>query len=70
MQVSTLADQVLGKVHALKGLEERLQEIHGYLDAVVEEKLPINHEIMGHLQDVFNLLPNLNLSAMVREFGS
>lgn len=26
----------------------------------MEEKLPVNHSILGHLQDVFNLLPNLS----------
>jgi 26S proteasome regulatory subunit N8 len=30
---------------------------------VVEGTLPVNHEILGHLQDSFNLLPNLNLEA-------
>lgn len=68
-KVSTLADQVLGKVNSLKGLEERLLEIRSYLDAVLASKLPVNHEIMGHLQDVFNLLPNLNQASMVDAFA-
>jgi 26S proteasome regulatory subunit N8 len=68
-KVSTLADQVLGKVNSLKGLEARLLEIRQYLDAVLEGKLPVNHEIMAHLQDVFNLLPNLNLESMVEAFA-
>lgn len=68
-KVSTLADQVISKVHALKGLEERLKEIKQYLDAVLSERLPINHEIMGQLQDVFNLLPNLNMEQMVTAFA-
>jgi len=46
--------------------QARLLEIRAYLDAVLEGKLPVNHEIMGHLQDVFNLLPNLNLESMVQ----
>eukprot|EP00976_Prorocentrum_cordatum_P114141 1195809-Prorocentrum_minimum.AAC.8 len=68
-KVSTLADQVIGKVHALRGLEERLKEIRTYLDAVLSERLPINHEIMSQLQDVFNLLPNLNMEQMVTSFA-
>lgn len=68
-KVSTLADQVIGKVHALRGLEERLKEIRTYLDAVLSERLPINHEIMSQLQDVFNLLPNLNMEEMVTSFA-
>jgi hypothetical protein len=34
----------------LKGLEARLKEIHAYLELVVEGKLPLNHEILNHLQ--------------------
>jgi hypothetical protein len=57
--ISTLATKVSGKLTALKGLEARLRKIHGYLDLVIDGKLPLNHEILYHLQDVFNLLPNL-----------
>lgn len=43
-------EQVGGKLVALKGLEARLKEIHAYLELVVEGKLPLNHEILYHLQ--------------------
>ncbi|KAL3838395.1 hypothetical protein ACJIZ3_022986 [Penstemon smallii] len=59
--ISTLATEVTGKLAALKGLDARLKEIRSYLDLVIEGKLPLNHEILYHLQDVFNLLPNLNV---------
>lgn len=68
-KISTLADKVISKVDSLKGLEERLKEIRTYLDAVLDGRLPINHEIMGHLQDVFNLLPNLNVTQLVKAFA-
>lgn len=42
--------QVSGKLTALKGLDARLREIRSYLDLVVDEKLPLNHEILYHLQ--------------------
>ena len=42
--------QVTGKLTALKGLDARLQEIRAYLDLVIDEKLPLNHEILYHLQ--------------------
>lgn len=45
--------QVTGKLAALKGLDARLKEIRGYLDLVIEEKLPLNHEILYHLQVQF-----------------
>ncbi|XP_038992552.1 26S proteasome non-ATPase regulatory subunit 7 homolog A-like [Hibiscus syriacus] len=64
--ISTLANEVTGKLTALKGLDARLQEIRAYLDLVIDEKIPLNHEILYHLQDVFNLLPNLNVTHILR----
>ncbi|KAM1020173.1 hypothetical protein ACFX13_042197 [Malus domestica] len=67
--ISTLATEVTGKLTGLKGLEARLKEIRGYLDLVIDGKLPLNHEILYHLQDVFNLLPNLNVYDLVKAFS-
>ncbi|KAL3650240.1 26S proteasome non-ATPase regulatory subunit 7 A [Castilleja foliolosa] len=67
--ISTLATEVTGKLAALKGLDARLKEIRSYLDLVIDGKLPLNHEILYHLQDVFNLLPNLNVSELVKAFA-
>ena len=39
-----------------------------YLKDVIALKLPINHEITQLLQDVFNLLPNLDVDSIVRAF--
>ncbi|KAI3690351.1 hypothetical protein L2E82_48359 [Cichorium intybus] len=58
-----------GKLAALKGLDARLKEIRGYLDLVIDGKLPLNHEILYHLQDVFNLLPNLNVADLIKAFA-
>ncbi|CUM65318.1 uncharacterized protein PRCAT00002953001 [Priceomyces carsonii] len=44
---------------SLLGLHQKLREIASYLDKVYLRKLPINHTILGKLQNVFNLLPNL-----------
>ena len=51
---------------SLKGLNSRLQDIRDYLDKVASGKLPVNHTIIYELQDVFNLLPNLNIEEFVR----
>ncbi|KAM3370745.1 hypothetical protein ACQJBY_018214 [Aegilops geniculata] len=67
--ISTLATEVSSKLAALKGLDARLTEIRGYLDLVIEGKLPLNHEILYHLQDVFNLLPNLNVNELIKAFA-
>ncbi|KAJ1696387.1 hypothetical protein LUZ63_004899 [Rhynchospora breviuscula] len=67
--ISTLATEVTSKLTALKGLDARLREIRGYLELVIDGKLPLNHEILYHLQDVFNLLPNLNVNELVKAFS-
>lgn len=43
----------------MQGLHLRLRDIGQYLQKVLDKELPINHAILGNLQDVFNLLPNL-----------
>merc|ERR1719352_459086 len=67
--VSTLADRVNAKLASLKGLKARLEDIHTYLKAVVDGKLPVNHEISYLMQEIFNLMPNLNVEELVRSFS-
>merc|ERR1711998_446937 len=62
---STLAKQVGDRLHALKGLHSRLGDMQTYLENVLQGKLPVNHQIIAHMQDVFNLLPNLSMEGMV-----
>ncbi|KAJ1631849.1 maintenance of mitochondrial structure and function-domain-containing protein [Pavlovales sp. CCMP2436] len=64
--ISTLSNEVTAKLSAIRGLQERLGEIGGYLKQVIEGKLPINHQIMYMLQDVFNLLPNAAVEELVK----
>lgn len=44
----------------MQGLHLRLRDIGQYLQKVLDHELPVNHAILGNLQDVFNLLPNLS----------
>jgi 26S proteasome regulatory subunit N8 len=67
--VSTLATRVSAKLDALRVLEERLCEIRCYMDHVLAGRLPANHDIMAHLQEIFNLLPNLAVTELVRAFA-
>jgi len=67
--VSTLAERVSTKLNSLRGLKSRLDEIYQYLDSVESGKMPVNHEIAFLLQEVFNLLPNLNVEELVKAFS-
>lgn len=63
---STLALQIQQKVNGLTGLLGRLTEIKAYLEKVVNGTIPINNQITYNLQNIFNLLPNLNVEELVR----
>ena len=64
--VGTLSQQITNQLMGLKGLHSQLEEVNSYLDKVAQSKLPINHQIIYHLQDVFNLLPDVNLMQFVK----
>lgn len=58
--VGTLSTRITSQLQSLQGLHFRLRDIGTYLGKVSEGKLPVNHAILGNLQDVFNLLPGLS----------
>jgi 26S proteasome regulatory subunit N8 len=57
--VGTLSARITQQLQSLQGLHLRLKDIGAYLEKVLDGELPINHAILGNLQDIFNLLPNL-----------
>mmetsp|Transcript_31958 Transcript_31958/g.77860 ORF Transcript_31958/g.77860 Transcript_31958/m.77860 type:complete len:325 (-) Transcript_31958:128-1102(-) len=63
--VSTLSDHVTQKVASLKGLKKRMDTMADYLKKVSAGKLPMNHQIIYNLQDIFNLCPNLQVKELV-----
>uniref|UniRef100_G1SVT4 26S proteasome non-ATPase regulatory subunit 7 n=1 Tax=Oryctolagus cuniculus TaxID=9986 RepID=G1SVT4_RABIT len=66
--VGTLSQRITNQVHGLKGLNSKLLDIRGYLEKVATGKLPISHQIIYQLQDVFNLLPDVSLQEFVKAF--
>jgi 26S proteasome regulatory subunit N8 len=58
--VGTLSTRITSQLQSLQGLHLRLRDIGQYLQKVLDNELPVNHAILGNLQDVFNLLPNLS----------
>lgn len=67
--VSSLTTDIHQKLLSLKSLSNKLEDLSKYVEKVVEKKYPINHTILNHLQNVFNLLPNLNLHSLVESFA-
>ncbi|OAV91325.1 hypothetical protein PTTG_08233 [Puccinia triticina 1-1 BBBD Race 1] len=62
LSTGTLSTRVTGRLNSLRALQARLGEISEYLEGVLAGKLPVNHQIIYNLQDIFNLLPNIDLS--------
>lgn len=56
----TLSTRITSQLQSLQGLHLRLRDIGAYLGKVLAGTLPVNHAILGNLQDVFNLLPGLS----------
>ncbi|XP_071450170.1 26S proteasome non-ATPase regulatory subunit 7 [Hetaerina americana] len=64
--VGTLSQRITHQLLGLKGLHSQIWEIRNYLQQVVLGKLPMNHQIIYQLQDVFNLLPDVSGPSFVQ----
>jgi 26S proteasome regulatory subunit N8 len=67
---TTLATRVSEQLASLRGLESRLDDIRKYLADVASGAMPVNHQIIYHLQDALNLLPNLSEPMTTQSFAS
>merc|ERR1711990_245594 len=67
--VGTLSQQITNQLLGLKGLNGKLRDMVSYLEQVVAGKLPMNHQIVYHLQDIFNLVPDLTTTSFVKSIN-
>ncbi|EGC36696.1 26S proteasome non-ATPase regulatory subunit 7 [Dictyostelium purpureum] len=67
--ISSLTTQITDKKISLKHLLTNLQEMSNYLKLVCEGRLPQNHQIIGYIQDIINLSPNLNANEISKSFA-
>ena len=67
---TTLATRVSEQLASLRGLQSRLSDIQKYLADVAAGTMPVNHQIVYHLQDALNLLPDLSAEGVKRSFAS
>ncbi|KAI4464730.1 eukaryotic translation initiation factor 3 subunit f-related [Holotrichia oblita] len=66
--VGTLSQRITNQLLGLKGLHLQLKNIRDYLLQVSQGKLPINHQIIYQMQDIFNLLPDISKDAFNKSF--
>ncbi|XP_071174417.1 26S proteasome non-ATPase regulatory subunit 7-like [Mytilus edulis] len=64
--VGSLSQRITNQLMGLKGLHSHITDINSYLQKVSSGQLPVNHQIIYQLQDVFNLLPDVNLQDFVK----
>ena len=65
-----LSIKLTNQLNSLRGLQRKLKDIVAYLEKVANNELPVNHIILGKLQDIFNLLPNLGTPDKDEMIGS
>jgi len=62
--IPTFASNLNAKLLSLKSLHSHLNEMSLYLEDVSTKKIPINHTILNHLQDIFNFYPISKLKSL------
>ena len=67
---TTLSTRVSEQLSSLRGLQSRISDIQKYLADVAAGSMPVNHQIVYHLQDALNLLPDLNGDGLKGSFTS
>lgn len=67
---TTLSTRINEKLSSLRGLQSRVVEISDYLKSVASGALPVNHQVIYHLQDMLNLLPDLDDPIKTKSFNS
>ncbi|KAE9531901.1 hypothetical protein AGLY_010103 [Aphis glycines] len=61
----SLSQRVANIIFGARGLYKQMVDIRDYLQQVVDGKLPVNHQIIYQLQEIFNLLPDVEKDTLV-----
>lgn len=69
VSIGDLSKQISDKVMGLKALNIKITEMKEYLNDVMDGKYPVNTEIVENLQDIFNLMPNLDVDSIIKSFS-
>ncbi|KAB7501459.1 26S proteasome non-ATPase regulatory subunit 7 [Armadillidium nasatum] len=67
--VGSLGQRITTQLLGLRGLHKQLSDVATYLQQVVDGQLPVNHVIVYHLQDMFNLLPDVTSPELVKSLS-
>lgn len=66
--VGSLSQRVTNQLMGLKGLNQQIKEIEKYVGQVLDGTLPMNHQIIYNLQDIFNMLPDITNGKFIDAF--
>lgn len=65
----SLGERLTSQVLGLRGLYQHLTHVKDYLQQVTDGTLPVNHTIVYQLQDMFNLLPDVSNTGLVKSLS-
>uniref|UniRef100_A0A8D8ZW45 26S proteasome non-ATPase regulatory subunit 7 n=1 Tax=Cacopsylla melanoneura TaxID=428564 RepID=A0A8D8ZW45_9HEMI len=66
--VGSLSQRVTNQLMGLKGLNQQIKDIEKYVGQVLDGTLPMNHQIIYNLQDIFNMLPDITNGKFIDAF--
>lgn len=64
-----IAKRVNDKVESFKALIKKLGDIRNYLNKVLENKIPVNTQIIYNIQEIFNYLPNFEREDIIKSMS-
>lgn len=68
-RIGSMSKVASDKVMSFKALLERLNQIREYLNKVVNNKIPVNPQIIYNIQEIFNFLPNFEDESTIKAFS-
>lgn len=68
--VGTLSQKVTNQMMGLKGLHSKLNDMHTYIQQVIDGKLPMSHQITYMLQEIFNLIPDVTEPSFIKSVNT
>lgn len=68
-RIGSMSKVANDKVMSFKALLERLNQIREYLNKVVNNKIPLNPQIIYNIQEIFNYLPNFENENVIKAYS-
>ena len=68
-RIGSMSKVASDKVLSFKALLDRLNQIREYLNKVINNKIPVNPQIIYNIQEIFNYLPNFENENVIKAYS-